>query len=90
MDDRIAEDIEVADFYRNRGNFLAAYLRTKDALDHQPDDADINFSLAELAQKLGKKDEAVEHYKTYLKLEPRGSKSKPAQKALQQLAPPAK
>ncbi len=89
-EDRIAEDLDVANFYRNRGNYMAAYLRTKDALSYQPDDAEINYSLAEFAQKLGKKDEAVEHYKTYLKLAPQGPKSKTAQKALQQLTPPAK
>jgi tetratricopeptide (TPR) repeat protein len=89
-EDRIAEDLDVANFYRNRGNYMAAYLRIKDALSYQPDDAEINYSLAEDAQKLGKKDEAVEHYKAYLKLAPQGPKSKTAQKALQQLVPPTK
>ncbi len=81
-DDRVTEDLSVAKFYTSRGNFTAAYLRTKDATKAMPDDAESHFALAQAAEKLQKKDEAVAEYNTYLQLEPNGDKMAAAQKAL--------
>jgi len=69
------------------GNFLAAYLRAKDAVKTIPDDPLAHFAIAESAQKLKKTDEAVTEFKLYLKLDPDGEKAKAAERALDDLAP---
>jgi hypothetical protein len=84
-DERVTEDLNVAKFYSSRGNFQAAYLRSKDATTVMPDDAESHFLLAQAAQKLQKKDEAVAEYNLYLKLEPSGDRMVAAQKALAEL-----
>ena len=88
---RAAEDLKVAEFYQNDGNYLGAYLRAKDAVENQPDDPNSHFALAEAAFKLGKRDEAREHYTQVLKLDPIPKQLKASQKALEELgAAPAK
>ena len=67
------------------GNLQGAYLRAKDAVTVQPDYSNAHFALAQVAQKLKKKDEAVAEFKTYLKLDPEGEKKKEAQQALDEL-----
>jgi tetratricopeptide (TPR) repeat protein len=84
-EDRAAEDLTVAKFYENRGNLNAAYLRTKDAVNVQPDDPETHFALAQIAQKMQKREEAIAEFNTYLKLDPDGLNIKAAQKALSQL-----
>ena len=84
-DERVDEDLTVARFYMGDGNLQGAYLRTKDAVQVQPDYSAAHFALAQVAQKLKKKDEAVAEFKTYLKLDPNGEKMKEAQKALDEL-----
>ena len=83
--DRIADDIEVAEYYRKRGNLKAAYLRYKDAVEHAPTEADAHLGLAQVAAQLGHREEAIDHYKTYLTLDPPEDNIKPAQKALADL-----
>lgn len=84
-EDRAYEDLTVARFYRDKGDLNAAYLRSKDATTVQPQLPDAHFVLAEIAEKLKKRDEAVAEFTTYLKLEPDGDSSKAAQKALDRL-----
>jgi tetratricopeptide (TPR) repeat protein len=84
-EDRAAEDLSVAKFYESRGNLNAAYLRTKDAVTVQPDDPDTHYALAQIAQKMKKRDEAIAEFNTYLKLDPDGLNIKAARKALSQL-----
>jgi tetratricopeptide (TPR) repeat protein len=84
-EDRAAEDLTVAKFYESRGNLNAAYLRTKDAVTVQPDDPDTHFALAQIAQKMQKREEAITEFNTYLKLDPDGLNIKAARKALAQL-----
>ena len=84
-DERVDEDIKVAKFYMNDENYQGAYLRAKDAVNVQPDYSLGHFTLAQVAQKMKKKDEAVAEYQTYLKLDPEGEKAKAAQKALTEL-----
>ncbi len=81
-EDREAEDLSVAKFYRQSGNPNAAYLRTKDAVKLQADDPEAHFALAQLALQLGKREEAAAEYASYLKLDPDGDNSRAAQKAL--------
>lgn len=84
-DERVDEDINVAKFYYNRGNYMAAYLRSKDAVKTEPNYAETHFSLAQAAEKMKKTDEAKAEYNAYLKLSPGGDNAKAAQKALEAL-----
>ena len=84
-DERVDEDLTVAKFYMGNENFQGAYLRAKDAVKVQPDYSNAHFVLAQAAQKLKKKDEAIAEFKTYLKLDPECEKIREAQQALDQL-----
>ncbi len=81
-EDRENEDLTVAKFYLQSGNPQAAYSRTKDAVNLQPDDPEAHFALAEAARSLSKRDEAVAEYNAYLKLDPDGDHVKAAKKAV--------
>jgi hypothetical protein len=83
---RAAEDVSVAEFYQNAGNYAAAYLRAKDAVQYQPDDPYTHFTLAEAARKLGKTEEAKGEYAAVLKLDPIPKQLKATQKALAEMA----
>jgi len=84
-EERAAEDVDVARFYMDTGDFNAAYLRGKDAVKLLPDDPSAHFRLAEAAMKLNKRDEAIEHYQQCLKLDPIDKEAKAAKKALSHL-----
>ncbi len=84
-DERVDEDLAVAKFYLGNENYQGAYLRAKDAVSIQPDYSTAHFALAEVLQKMKKKEEAVAEYQTYLKLDPEGEKAKAAKKALAEL-----
>jgi hypothetical protein len=84
-DERVDEDLKVARFYMRDDNLPGAYLRAKDAVKVQPEYSETHFTLAEIAQKMKKKEEAVAEYQAYLKLDPEGEKAKAAQKALDEL-----
>jgi tetratricopeptide (TPR) repeat protein len=86
-DERVDEDLNVAKFYFRDENYQGAYLRAKDAINVQPDYSTPHFVLAQIAQKMKKKDEAIAEYQTYLKLDPQGEKAKEARKALAELQP---
>lgn len=85
-DDREAEDLDVAKFYRDSGDLQGAYLRAQDAVKTVPDDPDAHFALAELAVKLGRKQEAIAEYNACLKLDPSDKEKKDSSKALARLA----
>jgi len=84
-EEREAEDITVARFYRDRSNWNAMYMRSKDAVKHQPTDPDAHLLLAESAQKLNKRDEAIAEYNATLKLDASEDQIKTARKALTRL-----
>ncbi|CAN5689647.1 hypothetical protein BH10ACI4_BH10ACI4_38190 [soil metagenome] len=84
-DERENEDLTVAKFYRSKGNWNAAYLRSKDAVKHGPDDPDAHLLLAESALKLNKKDEAAAEYNALLKLDASEDQVKKARKGLEAL-----
>ena len=69
----------------NDDNLPGAYLRAQDAVKTQPDYSATHFALAQIAEKMKKKDEAIAEYRAYLKLDPDGDKAKAAQRALEQL-----
>ena len=82
---RESEDLDVAEFYTKDGNFKAAYARAQDAVSIMPDDPFAQFALAEAARKVGKPEEAREHYDKVLKLDPNPKQQKAAQQALAEL-----
>lgn len=84
-DERVDEDLKVAKFYMHDDNLPGAYLRAKDAVKVQPEYSEAHFALAEVAEKMKKKDEAVAEYQTYLKLDPQGERAKAAKRALDDL-----
>ena len=84
-DERVDEDLNVAKFYMRDENYQGAYLRAKDAVKIQPEYSTAHFALAETAQKLKKKEEAIAEYEAYLKMDPDGEKAKDAKRALDDL-----
>jgi len=84
-DERVDEDLSIAKYYGQSGNYMGAYLRAKDAVKTQPEYAEGHFALGEAAKRLKKKDEAAAEFQTYLKLSPDGEKAKAAEKALEEL-----
>jgi Tfp pilus assembly protein PilF len=85
-DEREAEDVSVAAFYMNVNNFQGAYMRGKDAVSLDDTDPEAHLALAEAARKLGKLDEAQQHYKRCLELDPLPKDRKVAEQALKQMA----
>lgn len=84
-EERVAEDLQVAGFYRDGGNFRGAYLRAKDAVTLAADDPEAHFLLAESARKLGKLDEAQNEYRETLKHDPVPKTKKAAEKAIKEM-----
>lgn len=85
-DHRALKDEEIADLYYKDGNYAGALGRYEEALSFVPDDEQAALGIAECAAKLGKRDEAIEAYKTYLKLAPQGKKATQARKAIRDLS----
>ena len=82
---RFDDDLKVGKFYLQDGNPQGAYLRYKDAVAHVPDDPDALFGLAQAADKLKKRDEAVANYRAAIKADPGGDHDKASRAALKQL-----
>ncbi len=84
-DQREAEDLRVASFYRDGGNYKGMYERAADAVSLAGDDAEAHLALAEAARRLGKLDEAETHYKKCLTRDPVPKTKKAAEKALKEM-----
>ncbi|HTV09075.1 MAG TPA: tetratricopeptide repeat protein [Candidatus Aquilonibacter sp.] len=82
---QFAEDMQVAAFYQNDGDYRGAYMRASDAVSLSADDPDAHLALAEAARKLGKLDEAEANYKKCLSLDPVPKTRKAAEEALKQM-----
>jgi tetratricopeptide (TPR) repeat protein len=82
---REEEDLKVSKFYEDTGNFRGAYMRAQDAVKSAPGDPEAHLRLAETAERMQKKDEAIAEYGAYLKLDPEGDKVKRVRKALAEL-----
>jgi tetratricopeptide (TPR) repeat protein len=87
---RFDDDLKVGKFYMEDGNTQGAYLRYKDAVAHVPDDPDALFGLAQAADKLKKRDEAVANYRATIEADPGGDHVKAAKAALKDLGVAAK
>lgn len=84
-EERVEEDLSVAQFYQKSGNTMGAYLRAKDAVKLQPDAGDTHLALARAAERLGKRDEAGAEYAAALGADLEGDGEKEAKKGLERL-----
>jgi tetratricopeptide (TPR) repeat protein len=82
---RATKDNEVGDYYYKRKNYRAALARYQDALAFKENDALANFRMAQCYEKLDQPEEAITHFKEYLRILPQGPLSKDAKKALKKL-----
>ena len=82
---RAAKDNEVGDYYYKRKNYKAALARYQDALGFKENDALANFHMALCYEKLDQPEDAIAHFKEYLRILPQGPLSKDARKALEKL-----
>jgi tetratricopeptide (TPR) repeat protein len=82
---RAAKDNEVGDYYYKRKNYKAALARYQDALAFKENDALANFHMAQCYEKLDQPEEAITHFKEYLRILPQGPLSRDAKKALEKL-----
>ena len=82
---RVTDDLKVGRFYLNDGDLPGAEARFKDALQHNPDDPDAHFAMAELLLKQKRNGEAAAHLKRYLELAPDDDHTKAAKKMLAKL-----
>jgi len=79
------KDVEVGLFYFRRGNYHAAEARYRDALTWQENNAEANYRLAVVLEKLGRRPEAAVYYERYLKILPRGPFAAESRKALSKI-----
>lgn len=84
-ENRVDDDLKIGQFYGNDGNWNGAYLRYKDAAEHDPEEPEAHYGWALAAENLKKLDEAREHYAQYLKLDPSAEHAKEARRALERL-----
>jgi tetratricopeptide (TPR) repeat protein len=82
---RAMKDDEVGDYYLKQGNYKGALARYQDALQYKENDAVANFRIAQCYEKLKQPDDAIPHYREYLKILPDGPFAKQAKKALEKL-----
>lgn len=85
LDKREAEDLDVSHYYLTTGNFIGAYARAQDAVKLNPEDEQAHFALGSAAEKMKKKDEAIQQYTLYLKMAPDGTKAKQVATAIDRL-----
>lgn len=83
--EREEEDVRVAGFYQNDGDYKGAYDRAKDAVSLDGDDPAAQLVLAESARHLGKLDEAEKAYRQCLQLDPVPKLRKKAEQALKDM-----
>jgi tetratricopeptide (TPR) repeat protein len=82
---RANNDVDVGDYYFRVKNYKGALARYQDALDYKDNNAIANFRMAQCYEKLNQPEDAITHYKEYLRILPNGQYSKDARKALQKL-----
>jgi tetratricopeptide (TPR) repeat protein len=82
---KAAKDIEVGDFYFKQKNYRAAESRYREALVYKDNDAAATYRLAECLEKLGRPDDALQEYESYLRILPYGPESEHAKKAIERI-----
>lgn len=81
-----AKDVSIAKMYFQNENYRGAYIRYKEALSLDPENADAAFGVAESARRLNQTQEAIDNYQLCLKIDPDGPRAKAARKALNGLS----
>ena len=82
---RAMKDVEVGNYYYNRGNYKAALSRYREALQFKPRDAVATFKLAQALEKNKEFEEARLRYEEYLTILKDGPNAREAKKALERL-----
>lgn len=81
-----AKDVSIAKMYFQNENYRGAYIRYKEALSLDPENADAAFGVAESSRRLNQTQEAIDNYQLCLKIDPDGPRAKAARKALNSLS----
>jgi thioredoxin-like negative regulator of GroEL len=82
---RVQDDVKVGRFYMQTGNTAGAEARFKDALEHDPDDPEAHFAMAELLLKQKRNAEAAAELHKYLQVAPDDDHTRDAKKMLAKL-----
>lgn len=82
---RVADDVKVGRFYLKDGDLPGAEARFKDAIEHDPEDPEAHFAMAELLLEQKRNPEATAELKRYLDLAPDDEHTKDAKKMLAKL-----
>ncbi len=80
------KDLEIGNFYAKKGNDRAAAARYLEATKWNPQYAEAYWKLAEARDSLEQNPQALDAYRSYLALEPKGKHAKQAQLRITQLA----
>jgi len=79
------KEMDVGEFYMRKGSHAAAVLRFERALRWHPKLAPAYLRLGAAAEKSGELQKALEAYRKYLELDPKGKKTRDAQKSIARL-----
>ena len=86
---KAAKDVEVGDYYFKRKNYVGAESRYREALYYKDNDAIATYRLAVCLEKMGRPDEAITEYESYLRILPHGPQAEDARKAIERLKAPS-
>jgi len=86
---KAAKDVEVGDYYFKRKNYVGAESRYREALYYKDNDAIATYRLAICLEKMGRPDEAIAEFESYLRILPHGPQAEDARKAIDRLKPPS-
>lgn len=86
---RAAKDVEVGDFYFKRKDYVGAESRYREALYYKDNDAVATYRLAVCLEKMGRFDDAVAEFESYLRILPHGPQAEGSRKAIQRLTRPS-
>ena len=86
---KAAKDVEVGDYYFKRKNYVGAESRYREALFYKDNDAIATYRLAVCLEKMGRPDEALTEFESYLRILPHGPQAEDARKAIERLKAPS-
>lgn len=86
---KAAKDVEVGDYYFKRKNYVGAESRYREALYYKDNDAIATYRLAICLEKMGRSDEAIAEFESYLRILPHGPQAEDSRKAIDRLKTPS-
>lgn len=86
---KAAKDVEVGDYYFKRKNYVGAESRYREALYYKDNDAIATYRLAICLEKMGRTDEAIAEFESYLRILPHGPQAEDSRKAIDRLKTPS-